>query len=44
MASTICQKLLTIFAKKHKTLYGLDGLDHTILFKFHLHVVQILIK
>ena len=30
-----------VCAKKHKILYGSD---HTILFKFHQHVVQILIK
>ena len=30
MASTLCQKLLTIFDKKHKILYGSD---HTTLFK-----------
>ena len=38
MASTLCQKLLTIFVKRHKILYGSD---HTILFNFHQHVVQI---
>ena len=40
MASTLCQKWLTInfFVKKLKILYSLD---HTILFKFHQHVVQI---
>ena len=38
MASTLCQKLLTIFVKKHKILYGLN---HTILFKFYQYVVQI---
>ena len=32
---------MTIFDKKHNILYG-SG--HTILFKFHQHVVQILIK
>ena len=41
MASTLCQKLLTIFVEKHKIM---NGSDHTILFKFYLHVVQILIK
>ena len=42
MASILCQKLLTIFfVKKHKILYVSD---HTILFKFHQRVVQILIK
>ena len=43
MASTLCQKCLTIFlfVRKQQILYGLD---HTILSKFHQHVIQILIK
>ena len=41
MASTFCQKLFTIFCQKAQYLYCLD---HMILFKFHQHEVQILIK
>ena len=39
MASTLCQKLLTIFVKKNKILYGSAN---TILFKFHQRVVSIM--
>ena len=41
MASTLSQKWLTFFPKKLKILYISC---HTISFKFHQHVVQILTK
>ena len=41
MASTLCQKWLTIFVKKPNILYGSD---HTVLFKLHQHMAQIPIK
>ena len=39
MASTLCQKRLTILRRKLKILHSSD---HTILFKFPQHVVQII--
>ena len=42
MASTLCQKWLTIFCQKSQN-FALFG-PYTILFKFHHFVVQILIK
>ena len=42
MASTLCQKWFTTFlSKSSKILYSSD---HTMLFKFHQHVVQMLIN